>query len=133
MSNGYNDWYNDILTSLNAKMWEADFLPDGWTSTLIPCLKKELADVLGSYVDDFTVFQIKEKYGTLEIYWSWADRDYDDNEAKNLNELTNEVETIISKYRKISEKTCAVCGAEATTATTVWVMPMCDNCFENGV
>ena len=85
MSNEYKDWYSDIITALNAKMWEADFLPDGWTSTFIPEMKKELANILGSYVDDFTVFQIKEKYGALRMYWSWANREYTDNEVSSLS------------------------------------------------
>ena len=126
MSNEYKDWYNDILTALNAKMWEADFLPEGWTNTFIPELKNELASTLGSYVDDFTVFQIKEKYGAMRMYWSWADRDYDENEAHDLKELTNEVKTIIHKYENISENTCVVCGKEATKMTDGWVMPICD-------
>ena len=125
MSNEYKDWYNDILTALNAKMWEADFLPDGWTSTFIPELKKELANVLGSYVDDFAVFQIKDKYGAMRMYWSWADRDYDNNEVNDLNELTKEVEAIVNKYEAISTKTCVVCGKEATKMTTGWVIPVC--------
>lgn len=133
MSNEWKDWYNDNITALNAKMWEADFLPKGWTDTFIPEMKKELADVLGSYVDDFTVFQIKEKYGALRMYWSWADRDYDENEVKDLKELTKEIQTLISKYEKISEKTCVACGKEATKMTTGWVLPTCDTCFENGV
>ena len=133
MSDEYKDMHNDILTALNAKMWEADLLPDGWTSTFIPELKKELANALGSYADDFTVFQIKDKYGAIRIYWSWADRAYDDNEIQDLKELTKEIDSIIAKYAQISEKTCVICGAEATTTTTGWVMPMCTNCFKNGV
>ena len=133
MSNEYKDWHNDNLTSLNAKMWEADFLPEGWVDTFIPEMKKELANVLGSYVDDFTVLQIKDKYATLRMYWSWEDRDYDDNEAGDLRELTKEIENIIRKYEKISEQTCVVCGKPATKFTTGWIMPVCDYCFENEV
>lgn len=125
MSNEYKDHISDIITALNAKMWEADFLPDGWTSTFIPEMKKELAGILYSYVDDFTIFQIKEKYGTLRIYWSWADRDYTDDEAKDLRDLTKEVQALIRKYESISEKTCVVCGKEAIKMTTGWVMPVC--------
>lgn len=124
MSSEYKDWYNDILTALNAKMWEADFLPDGWVDTFIPKMKKELADILGSYVDDFVVFQIKEKYGTVRMYWSWAARDYDDNEIKDLNELTKEIEDVIRKYEATSANTCVVCGKEATKA--VCAIPVCD-------
>lgn len=126
MSSEYKDWYNDILTALNAKMWEADFLPDGWTNTFVPELKKELANVLGSYVDDFTVFQIKDKYGTMRIYWSWTDRKYSSSEVVDLTEISEEVEAVIRKYENISEKTCVVCGKEATKMTNGWVMPVCD-------
>lgn len=125
MSNEYKDWYNDNLTALNAKMHEADFLPEGWTDTFIPEMKQELANTLGSYVDDFTVFQIKEKYGVVRMYWSWADRDYDENEIKDLNSITNEIGDIIRKYENISEKTCAVCGKPAVKMTTGWVWPVC--------
>ena len=43
MSSEYKDWYNDNLTALNAKMYEVDLLPDGWTKTFIPKMKEELA------------------------------------------------------------------------------------------
>lgn len=133
MSNEYNDWFCDVMTELNTRMREADLLPEGWTDTFIPKMKKELADVLGSYVYDFDVLQIKDKYGMMRFYWSWADRDYTDDESKDVNILTTEIEAIIRKYEKISEKTCVVCGKEATKITNGWVMPMCDYCFENGV
>jgi ribosomal protein S24E len=126
MSNEYKDWCNDNLTALNAKMWEADFLPEGWTDTFIPEMKKELANALGSYIDDFVVFQIKEKYGAMRMYWSWADRDYDDNESDDLRELYKEIKDIIDRYAVISEKTCVVCGKPATKMTTGWILPVCD-------
>lgn len=126
MSNEYKDCFYDIVTALNAKMWEADFLPEGWTNTFLSEMKKELANVLGSYVDDFTVFQIKYKYGSMRMYWSWTDRDYNDKEVDDLKELTSEVENLIHKYEAISAKTCVVCGKEATKMTTGWAMPVCD-------
>jgi len=131
MSNEYKDWKNDIMATLNDKMWEAEFLPEGWVDTFVPELKNELADALGSYVDDFVVLQIKEKYGALRMYWHWADKDYADDEAKDLSALYNEIEAVIGKYERISEKTCVVCGADATKFTTAWVLPVCDEheCF----
>ena len=69
----------------------------------------------------------------MRIYWSWADRDYDDSEAYDLEGLTNEVEEIIKKYESISEKTCVVCGKEYDKSTTPRSMPMCDCCFEDEV
>ena len=130
MSNEYKDWRNDNLVALNDKMWEAEFLPDGWVDTFIPDLKKELADTLGSYVDDFEVLQIKDKYAELRLYWRWKDRDYTDDEIKDRTTLTTEVEEIIHKYMKISTETCAFCGNEATHLTYSWVMPICEECEE---
>lgn len=126
MSSEYKDWYNDILTALNAKMWETDLLPDGWTQTFIPKMKEDLAKVLGGYVYDFVVFQIKEKYGTMRIYWSWADRKYTSSELIDLAEISEEIEAIINKYENISENTCVVCGKQAVKMTTGWVMPVCN-------
>lgn len=126
MPNEYKDLFCDVMTALNAKMWEADFLPDGWTDTFIPKMKQELADVLGGAVDDFIVFQIKEKYGAMRMYWSWADRDYDDSESKHLINLATKIDAVIRKYEAISEKTCVVCGKPATKMTTGWVIPVCD-------
>ena len=126
MSNEYKDWFYDIMTTLNAKMYDADLLPDGWTKTFIPKMKEELAKVLGDYVYDFVVFQIKEKYGTMRLYWSWADRKYTSAELVDLAEISETVNDIIRKYENISEKTCVVCGETATKMTTGWVMPVCD-------
>lgn len=125
MSNEYKDWYNDNLTALNAKMYEADLLPDGWTKTFIPNMKEELAKVLGDYVYDFTVFQIKEKYGIMCVYWSWGDRKYTSSELVDLAEISETIETIINKYANISENTCAVCGKPTIKMTTGWVWPVC--------
>lgn len=131
MSNEYNDWHYDILTALNAKMWEADFLPEGWTNTFIPEMKKELADVLGSYVDDFIVFQIKEKWNELRCYWSWADRCYTYEESEDIKQISNDIECIIDKYTTISYHTCVLCGM----VVNEWVecgyfAPLCDGCFK---
>ena len=127
MSNEYKDWYNDNLTALNAKMYEADLLPNGWVDTFIPKMKEELAKALGDYVYDFVVFQIKEKYGVMRMYWSWSDRKYTGSELVDLAEISETVEAIINKYEDISENTCAICGKPATKMTTGWVWPVCDN------
>lgn len=133
MGNEYKDWFCDVMTALNAKMWEADFLPEGWTNTFIPKMKQELAGVLGSYVENFEVLRIKEKYGCLRFYWSWSDKDYTTDEEHDLMVLSKEIDAIISKYEDISEKTCVVCGKPSVKMTSGWVMPVCDYCFKNGV
>lgn len=132
MSNEYKDWFVDVMTTLNDKMRDVDFLPNGWVNTFVPYLKRELADALGSYVDDFEVRQIKEKYAAMRFYWSWADRDYTDEERNDLKILTYEIESIINKYEYISYKTCVACGKPAEEYSSGWVLPFCYHCFKNG-
>ncbi|MBR6500777.1 MAG: hypothetical protein IKT25_04610, partial [Firmicutes bacterium] len=110
MSNEYKDWSNDIQATLSNTTHELKLLPDGWVDTFVPELIKELAHVLGSYVEDFEVLQVKEKYGMLIFYWNWKDRDYTENEQYDLREMTIEIDDIIKRYEKISSLTCVVCG-----------------------
>lgn len=131
MSNEYKDWKNDIQVIINGITYELKLLPDGWVKAFISDLRKELADAIGSYANDFEVFQIKEKYGVMRLYWGWKDRDYTSEEEIDLDDITTEVDEIISKYEKISKNTCVVCGKPATKMTTGWIMPVCDYCFEN--
>ena len=42
VSNEYKDWFCDVMTTLNAKMFEADFLPEGWTDTFVPKMKLQI-------------------------------------------------------------------------------------------
>ena len=132
MSNEYKDWSNDVMATLNEKMKDADLLPTGWSDTFIPNLKQELASTLGSYVDDFEVLQIKEKYATMRFYWNWADRDYTADEENDLKTLANDIEAIINKYEHISHKTCVVCGDTANEYSRCWVLPFCSYCYKNG-
>lgn len=133
MSNEYKDWKNDIQVILNGITYELKLLPDGWVKAFISDLRKELADAIGSYADDFEVFQIKEKYGVMRLYWGWKDRDYTSEEEIDLENITTDVDEIISKYEKISKNTCAVCGKPATKMTTGLIIPVCDYCFDNEV
>ena len=126
MSNEYKDWKNDIQVTINGITYELKLLPDGWVNSFVPNFRRELADTLGPYVEDFEILQIKEKYGIMRCHWCWKDRDYDDDEISDLNELSKEIDNIVNKYEKISAKTCVVCGNPATKMTTGWIMPVCD-------
>jgi hypothetical protein len=132
MSNEYKDWSNDVMTTLNIKMAEADLLPSGWVNTFVHNLKQELASALGPYVYDFEVLQIKDKNATMRVYWSWADRDYTIDEENDLNILTDEIESIIIKYEHISYKTCVACGKPADEYSGGWVLPFCYHCYKRG-
>ena len=126
MGNEFKAWKNDIQITLNNTTYELKLLPDGWVCSFVPNLRRELADALGFYVDDFAVLQIKEKYGMMRLYWCWKDRDYTADEKHDLSVISKEINTIVEKYEQISTHTCVVCGKEATKMTTGWIMPVCD-------
>lgn len=128
MSNEWKDYREEQLRLLLEKMHEVNDLYEGWINAFVPDLIYELCDALGPYVEDFMVHQIKEKYGTLTIYWGWKHRDYTDEENKDRKEIDDAVKGIIEKYRKISDHTCVLCGGKATFLSSHWVIPWCDNC-----
>ena len=94
----------------------------------MPKLKEELFGIIGSYAENFEIIQAKEKWGELRVYWCWEDKDYSDLEAADMNELYGKIENTLEKYATISRKTCAVCGKSATSYTTGWVLPVCEEC-----
>lgn len=129
MSNEWKDYQNDLRVIFNDKMWEVDFLYDGWQK-FVPQMMDELFNALGPYVEDFEVRQIKEKYGSLTIYWGWKHRDYTDEENNDRKEIDDAVRNIVEKYRKISDHTCVQCGGKAVLLSTGWVLPFCDECYD---
>ena len=128
MGNEYKDYTNDLRETFDEKMREADFLYEGWQNAFVPQMMDELFNILGPYVEDFIVHQIKEKFGCLTVYWGWRHRDYTDEENRDRMELDNAVENVISKYKKISERTCVQCGGKATFLSDYWIIPWCDKC-----
>ena len=63
----------------------------------------------------FRIYDIKEKFGVLEIY---------------TNRLSNDVCNIISKYRNLSWDTCIHCGKPSEVYTTSWISPYCNDCID---
>lgn len=59
----------------------------------------------------YRILQIKEKFGQLRWY-AYGD--------------TKDTLAIIDRYEAISEKTCVVCGKNATYRSTGWVCPYCN-------
>jgi hypothetical protein len=128
MSNEYKDYINDLRAIFNYKMREVEFLYDGWRNSFVPAMMDEMFYALGSYVEDFEVYQIKEKYGSLTIYKGWKDREYTEEEFNDIDNINAELNLIIEKYRNISAHTCVQCGGKATFLSAHWVIPWCDNC-----
>ncbi len=105
----------DRIPEYDWEYTELDEMPDGWRIAFGEALCEELKAVLDAvgHTDEYRIVQIKEKYG----YLRWYD-----------NANTREGYKIISKYARISQRTCIVCGKPATQISTGWISPYCDEC-----
>ena len=98
--------------------WE-DELPAGWRKAFCPQMWDELRAILekAKYVDKFRFAQIKEKYGSLRLYYNGVPE-----------EIYNEIEAWETKYEELSEKTCIHCGKPAKYISIGWISPWCEDC-----
>lgn len=133
MGNEWKDYQRDLREIFNEKMDEVNFLPRGWQESFVPQMMDELFNALGPYVEDFEVYQIKEKYGSLVIYHGWKDREYTEEEFKDIDDINWEIHAIIKKYFDISGRTCVACGSKATILSSGWVLPFCDACYDRNM
>ena len=71
------------------------------------------------YKDQIKIYQIKEKWGRLEIYLS--------------RPIPKELEELVEKVKKECSNTCELCGSKTDLGwtTTGWVTRMCRKCSEN--
>ena len=102
---------------------ELDSMDKGWKDAFGMNFCKDLRKALiktGGYklLFRFRILQIKEKYGILEVYCIG----YND-----------EINKVISKYSKLSEKTCIRCGKPATWISKGWISPYCDDCVPDKI
>ena len=130
MSNEYKDWKADLRQIFEEKVKDLDFLYDGWVNSFIPQLKDELFDILGSYVEQFVVLQIKEKFGKLVIYFNFNFDGLENEYVEDIEELCEGIENILNKYEEISSKTCIVCGEPGVMRYDYWATTWCDKCYE---
>ena len=120
--------YNDLWEAFSQEVSALDDLPTGWTITFVDDLKDDLFDTLGSYADDWIITDAKEKYGELRLYWAFADRDYTDDEQRDMDALYDAIEEVIDRYRQLSASICVVCGAVSDDMKIGWNMPICESC-----
>ena len=154
MSNEYKDWLRN--RDEEAKEWVAKYpflrfkdnsccpwenteevencwmfeLPVGWEIGFGAQMCDELIATLGKFADDFTILQLKEKYGSIRLYWHWADKEYTNEDAEEMKVIYNAVRDIINKYENISYHTCSVCGEPADVHNiNGWILPYCIDCY----
>jgi len=98
-----NGWYDEAPPILTTDFFEVS---EGWYG-LIKNLIEEL--VLVGW--DKEVAQVKEKFGGLRFY---------------IGEGNDEIFTIITKYERLSETICELCGAEGKLRYGGWIKSLCD-------
>ncbi len=113
----YKSLYCDAEPIEDGSWTFLDDIPEGWVKAfgLEMCQEIKNALVEEDLLDEYKIFQTKEKFGTLR----WYD-----------NGVSKKVEDIIWKYERVSANTCCQCGKPATKLSTGWICPYCDECAE---
>ena len=117
---------NSVYPWLTEEDSWADEIPIGWRDSFFENMCDELIVVLGNYINEFEIVQLKEKYGSMRLYWNWKDENIFTEEQ--IHNLTNTIRDVISKYEAISYHTCVRCGKPSTGYTKSWILPVCDEC-----
>lgn len=95
----------------------ADYIPIGWWLAFGDKLCADLAEAIekDGVQKTFSIYEIKEKYGMLEIYCNFSES----------------VWNVVRRYESLSRDICINCGKKATIfKKNGWVVPLCDNCYE---
>ena len=97
-----------------------DDMPPGWKKAFGIQMCEELRDILieGNYLDEYQVFQVKEKYGRL----CWYDNGVPES-------IWDKYHDWLDKYEDLSKKTCIICGKFGVMRNSVWISPWCDECY----
>ena len=89
---------------------------DGWYSLIHNFCEevKRLYKSKNANINELTIYQIKEKYGTLRIY---------------LGNCIKGTEQIVQRYEMLSSKVCEVCGRKGKMRiNNGWIKVLCDSC-----
>lgn len=118
----HNRYTDEELLTYNYNYTELDEMPEGWRKAFGEQMCFEIKNLLeeADYEDKYRITQIKEKYGKL----CW----YDEGVPEQIYDRFLE---IISKYEKLSNRTCIKCGKPATKISTGWITPWCDDCAKS--
>ena len=108
------DWRGKI-----PKNYDYTWIEWGWSHGWDKAFGQMYMDELGAAINesgqkDFTILQIKEKYGQARLYCGGA---------------SGKVHRIINKYEHISQNVCYWCGREAPMVGKSWITPECFDCY----
>ena len=114
-------WFNreDVKSSLMCFGFEVE---DGWYNVLHTALS-ELHVVLleAGELRSFEIAQVKEKFGTMRLYWHLAWEDYTELPPG----IMDKIETIVYKAEVASALTCEICGAPGGPTGKRWIKTTC--------
>ena len=110
-----NRWTGLVSESYNYSYNEMFGMCEGWLIAFGYEMLCELREALlvDNYLYDYTIMDIKEKYGTLRWYDAGS---------------TAEVRHVIRKYCSMSAKVCQICGEPASHMTQGWIGYFCKKC-----
>lgn len=96
-----------------------DWMPYGWRVSFGLAACEQLRNILleSNYLEDYRVFDIKEKYGTLR----W----YDQGVPQSCYDATQKV---IDETEDRSFDVCPICGKKAVVQTKGWIGQYCKDC-----
>ena len=117
----FHPWTGRKLKRYDFEWTWRDDIPRGWNIAFGDMMLGEIDSALrkAGLLESFTIEQIKEKYGALELYNRGGNR---------------EIDSIISDYTHISEYVCIHCGRPDVKMTnTGWIIPLCKDCYERNV
>lgn len=86
---------------------------DGWYDIVNDLCERIQKHIDTFHVDQITVVQIKEKFGTLRFY-----TDHGNETVRNF----------IDEAEKKSETTCEDCGKPGVLRNSGWLRTLCDDC-----
>ena len=134
----HNVFSGKVIDGYNYEWTMADQIEDGWRLAFGKQLFDELLEVSNkfgynleiaddngivdtditnlTFKDCWYFFEIKEKFGILRMYPSG---------------VVPEIIDVINKYELKSRYTCHKCGKVATIISSDYILPWCNECFEN--
>jgi hypothetical protein len=104
-------------------------IPEGW-GRVIERLDGEIAHSLDSFsapYSAFSVYCVKEKFGSLNIYYS-LDHEHFLSEEDAI-ECIQEIDTYIDAAERECYFTCVVCGAPTNLVSKGYILPYCHDHF----
>lgn len=84
---------------------------DGWFNLIQELSDKISKSIVQQDLEDIYIIQIKEKWGTLQVY---------------MNLYNQKIGDLIDEYQDKSFKVCEACGKEGSLKNGSWVRVLCE-------